>query len=89
WETRWETNWSKAAAQHPRFPGAADVPNFKGKVLQRFQGLAKANSLVLTQACIGKIGLQGFLADRKVPGITSDCLIYGMAREDLCHIVAD
>jgi hypothetical protein len=55
-------------------------------MLKLYKGLWKAESALLTQACIRKIGLAKFLYKRRVPSITTATCLYRAGQETLQHI---
>jgi len=52
------------------------------------KGLSKATSALITQIRTEKIGLNGFLSDRKVPGYSPTCSC-GWQRQTAKHIIMD
>ena len=56
----------------PESIAARDPPSLKS--LKLYENLKKAESSVLFQARIGRIGLRRFLATAHVPGILPECL---------------
>jgi hypothetical protein len=63
--------WRERQETLPRSRAEARAQPFEKKVLPLHKGLDKAESAILTQLHIGKIGFKGFLYDVKVPEITA------------------
>jgi hypothetical protein len=78
-----------ARARHPRsLPEPADTTaDFGLRALRRHKGLRKHESATLTQIRTGKIGLRGFLAERRVPSIVTPLYPYGIGPETPEHII--
>ena len=57
--------------------------------LKRYKGLYKYESTLLIQARIGKIGLQAFLFERRVPDITILLYCYRIVPETAAHLILD
>ena len=90
WKRRWEA--AAAARERDRGPGApqrlADRdPNFSDQVLQRYEGLNKAQSSLLVQARTGAIGLKDFLFTVGVPEVVTPHCTCGIGRETVEHLV--
>ena len=62
WRLHWQGEYNEAVRQRPRrHKEAADEPLFMADVVHRHDDLCKAESSVLIQVCMGKIGLRDFL----------------------------
>ena len=57
--------------------------------LKRYKGLCKYESALLIQARIGKIRLQAFLFERRVPDITIPLYYCRIVPETAAHLVLD
>lgn len=81
--TRWETFQCRTnRRQQP-----ADSAPCDNKVLRLRTGLSAAEATVATLVRTGKIGLNGFLFDMKVPGVTSPACSCGWRRQTAEHVV--
>ena len=64
-------------------------PAWSGKEIdKRHKGLTKAQSNLLTQARTGHIGLNAYLAQRRVPGVSPACRC-GAEAETFDHIILE
>jgi hypothetical protein len=81
--TRWETFQRRTnRRQQP-----ADSALCDDKVLRLRTGLSAAEATVATLVRTGKIGLNGFLFDMKVPGIISPACSCGWRRQTAEHVI--
>ena len=83
----WKKRWQKVIADYR--DTAAQNPAWSGKEIdRRHKGLTKAQSSLLSQARTGHIGLNAYLAQRKVPGVNPACRC-GIEAETFEHIVLE
>ena len=84
----WKDRWRKATTDRRNTAASLD-PAWSGKEIdKRHKGLTKAESSLLTQAQTGHIGLNAYLAQRRVPGV-SPAYRCGAEAETFDHIVLD
>ena len=88
WTRRWE-KLEREIRPHRQHLYAADIqPRLGSKaILQRHSDLPKYISTVITQLRTGKIGLNAFLFQRRVPTITSPLCECGAARDTIYHAI--
>lgn len=80
----WEQYQQKETTRNHRVPVVTDNRD-KGR-LQRYKYLTAAEAAIYIQIRTEKIGLNGFLKDRKVPNINAECSC-GWERQTAKHIV--
>ena len=88
WQARWERN--RQGQQGPADRIADKDPPallFTNRVLERHEGLTKAQSSLLSQARIGDIGLRDYLFRVKVPEVYTPFCACGEGRETVEHLV--
>jgi exonuclease III len=85
WEERWTAYLQTIPAGRLKSP-AQVVTNSNRPDIHK--GLSKATSALITQIRTEKIGLNGFLSDRKVPGYLPTCPC-GWQRQTAKHIIMD
>jgi hypothetical protein len=85
WVSRWQ---AVKAAERPRHGHGepADTPDFTSRALRKHDSLRKHESAALVQIRTGKIGLNAFLFDCRVPDIMSPNCECGN-RETAAHII--
>jgi hypothetical protein len=88
WEDRWHRTERAARRRRRRAAPepAEEDPGFDDKPLDKHRGLLKHESSILIQARTGKIGLQAFLHNRRVPGADTPLCRCGLAAETAYHI---
>jgi hypothetical protein len=85
WSARYRTAAEAAQTRGPR--ALAEQATIEGKALAKHQGLRKHESSLLTQIRTGKIGLRGFLFERRVPDIASPLCSCGSEPETPDHLI--
>ncbi|OHE93878.1 zinc knuckle [Colletotrichum orchidophilum] len=80
----WQTNWEAETRGRTSF---RLTPKPIKKVLELHKGLSKRQSALLVQMRTGKIGLQDFLFNRRVPGTTSANCTCREGRQTVSHIL--
>jgi hypothetical protein len=83
WEKRWTAYLQSLPADKTKSPAQTER---SGNRSELHKGLSKATSALVTQIRTEKIGLNGFLADRRVPGYSPTCLC-GWQRQTAKHII--
>lgn len=86
--SEWKNRWQQATANRRTTTASLD-PAWSGKEIdKRHKGLTKAQSSLLTQARTGHIGLNAYLAQRRVPGANPACRCNAEV-ETFDHVVLD
>jgi hypothetical protein len=88
--TEWKRRWRQDQASKQSWPesiAAKGEPNRAS--LKLYSKLKKAESSALFQARTGRIGLRGFLATMRVPGIESGECLCGGGKETAEHMLLD
>lgn len=80
----WRTNWETETRGRTSF---RLTPKPTKKVLELHEGLSKRQSALLVQMRTEKIGLQDFLFNRRVPGITNANCPCREGRQTVSHIL--
>ncbi|KAI3532114.1 zinc knuckle [Colletotrichum abscissum] len=80
----WQTNWETETRGRTSF---RLTPKPTKKVLGLHEGLSKRQSALLVQMRTEKIGLQDFLFNRRVPGITNANCPCREGRQTVSHIL--
>ncbi|KAK1512254.1 zinc knuckle, partial [Colletotrichum abscissum] len=80
WQTKWETETRGRTSFRL-------TPKPTKKVLELHEGLSKRQSALLVQMRTEKIGIQDFLFDRRVPGITNANCPCREGRQMVSHIL--
>ena len=83
WDKKWTAYLNAIPADRVKSPSQLDTGR---KRSQLHTGLSKPMSSLITQIRTEKIGLNAFLADRRVPGYTSTCPC-GWHRQTAKHIL--
>ena len=89
WQARWEHHRANQQGGSSRRMADEDPPSllFTNRALKRHEGLAKAQSSLLSQARTGDIGLRDYLFKVKVPGVRTPYCGCGEGRETVEHLV--
>ena len=83
WNRLWEAYLRALPAGRPRTVAQTDT---RRKRSETHAGFSKPMTALVTQIRTEKIGLNGFLTDRKVPGYSPECLC-GWSRQTAKHII--
>src|SRR5271156_5338120 len=83
WDKKWTAYLNAIPADRVKSPSQLDTGR---KRSQLHTGLSKPMSALITQIRTEKIGLNAFLADRRVPGYTAACTC-GWPRQTAKHIL--
>ena len=75
---------TEGKTDHPEHP--ADLQKPTDQVLKRYNSLRKHESSLLTQIRTGRIGLNAFLWERKVPTVLSPHYQCGEGKETMIHL---
>lgn len=86
WQARWESQRTSRPIERLA-DGDPPALLFTKKALERHEGLTKAQSTLLSQACIGDIGLRDYLFKVKVPEVRTPYCGCGEGRETVEHLV--
>ena len=83
-EREWIADWKKETKGRATY---RHTPRPTKKVLQLHKGLTKRESALLVQLRTEKIGLNDFLFNRNVPGISSSSCDCGERRQTVAHVL--
>ncbi len=82
-QAEWRISWGQRKGARRAEASKGGLPHAANKL---HRGLAKAESSVITQLRTGKVGLNGFLANIRVPGVTLECSC-GEGVETVAHVL--
>jgi hypothetical protein len=83
WEMRWTAYLNTLPDNRTRPPALAETDRNRTQI---YEGINKSMCSLITQIRTEKIGLNAFLADRRVPGYTAQCPC-GFRRQTAKHII--